>query len=299
MRGLASAVLLAALTLPPPAGAGPVRKVRDMMGRTVAVPARAARIVSLAPAMTEIVYALGAGDRLAGVTEVCDFPQEATRKPRIGGIYTPNLEAILSLRPDLVLASSEGNREEDVRALERLGVPVYVVRPLDFATVLVAIERVGELLGEADPAARLSGAMRARAAAITRAVAGAPRPRVLYVLWGDPVIVAGRDTLITDLIRRAGGDSVTGEEPLPYPRLSMEALVVRAPERIVLARHGLRSVDDRLREWRHLGLLAAVRAGRVQEVDGDLVHRAGPRVIEGLARLAALLHPDRWPGRTP
>src|SRR5206468_904245 len=130
-----------------------------------------------------------AGGRLVGVTDYCDFPAEAKRKPRIGGIYTPNLEAILNLGPDLVLATSEGNREEHVRALEELHLPVFVVRPVDFASVLESITRVGEVLDRAVEARRLVADMQGRADAIARAVAGLRRPRVLYVLWGNPLIV--------------------------------------------------------------------------------------------------------------
>lgn len=267
----------------------------DMLGRRVAVPARPVRIVSLAPSMTEMLYAVGAQDRLVGVSDFCDYPPEARRKPKVGGIYTPSVEAIVALRPDLVLATSEGNRPEDVRSLETLGLPVYVMRPLDFDSVLASIARLGEVLGDPAGAARLVGDLQGRADAIARAVAGVPRPRVLYVLWGSPLISSGRDTLITDLITRAGGESVTAGDALPYPRLSIEMALERRPERVILARHGHLGIDDQLRMWDSLGVLPAVRAGRVQSVDGDLVHRPGPRIVDGLRALAHALHPERVP----
>ncbi len=284
-----SLILSLAVGAGTPAGAA---EVVDMTGRRVAVPETAARIVSLAPSLTEIAYAVGAGDRLVGVTDYCDFPAEATEKPKVGGIYTPNFEAILSLRPDLILATTEGNREEHVRELERLGMPVYVVRPVDFATVLDSIARVGRLVGREAGARRVVERLRREADAIARTLNGAARPRVLYVLWGSPLIVPGRDTLITDLIRRAGGESVTGEEPIPFPRFSLEEALVRRPERVVIARHRHESVEERLREWRELALLPAVRQGRVQAIDGDLLHRPGPRIVDGLRTLARLLHPE-------
>jgi iron complex transport system substrate-binding protein len=293
---LLAVVALTGTTILARSGAGGTpREALDMRGRRVAVPVRAARVVSLAPSMTEIVFALGAGDRLVGVTTYCDFPPAAKTKPRIGGIYTPNLEAILDLRPDLVLATSEGNREEHVRALEDLHLPVFLVRPVDFASVLESIARVGEVLDRAADARRLVADMQARADAIARAVAGARRPRVLYVIWGSPLIVPGRDTLITDLIRRAGGDSITGQEAQPYPLFSVEEVVARDPEWIILGQHGEASVDDRLREWQALTLLPAVRRGHVRPVDGDLVHRPGPRVVDGLDALARIVHPERIP----
>jgi iron complex transport system substrate-binding protein len=267
-------------------------ETRDMIGRRVNVPAGPRRVVSLAPSLTEIAFALGAGEHLVGVTDFCDFPPEARQKPRIGGIYTPSFETILSLRPDLVLATTEGNREDHIRELGNLGLPVYVVHPVDFASVLESIGRVGRLLGHDAEARELVGRMQREADGITGALAGSGRPRVLYVLWGDPLIVPGRGTLITDMIRRAGGDSVTGTEPLAYPRLSVEEALARQPERVVLAQHGVSSVADRIREWRHLTLLPAVREGRVYGIDGDLMHRPGPRLIDGLRRLARLLHPE-------
>jgi iron complex transport system substrate-binding protein len=294
MRWWFGAVLLVAVVTVP---LGPVRagEVVDMLGRRIAVPAQPARVVSLAPSLTETVFALGAEARLVGVSDSCDYPAEARRKPRVGGIYTPSFEAILALRPDLLLATSEGNRLEHVRGLENLGLAVYVVRPVDFVSTLESIARVGALLGREGEAAVLVAAMRRRADQLARAVAGTPRPRVLYVLWGGPLIVPGRETLITDLITRAGGESVTAAEPIPYPRLSLEAAVERRPDQVILARHGTASVAEQLRAWEPLAAIQAVREGRVQGVDGDLLHRPGPRIVEGLRALARILHPDRVP----
>jgi iron complex transport system substrate-binding protein len=283
------ALVLAAAVLGRGAAAG---EVRDMLGRRVALPDGPLRVVSLAPSATEIVYALGLADRLAGVTDYCDFPADAKKKPKIGGFYTPNFEVILTLKPDLILATSiEGGREETFRGIEALGVPVYVLRPVDFSAVLDSIDRVGRLLGADAAGARLSRAMREEADGIARALRGAPRPRVLYVLWGNPLIVPGRDTLITDLIQRAGGESVTGDEGAAYPRLSLEEAVARRPDLIVVAQHGETSVDRRLAEWQHLAVLPAVRHGRVHPIDGDLIHRPGPRIIDALRLLARMFHP--------
>jgi iron complex transport system substrate-binding protein len=288
----AGLALLAALPLALPARAGRL-EVRDMTGRPVSVPARPARVVSLAPSLTETVFALGAGERLVGVTDHCDHPPAAGRIARIGGIYTPNLEAILSLRPDLVLATAESNRPEDVRAIEALGAPVFVVRPVDVASVLESVERVGAVLGLPGEGRRLRASLRAGIDAVTAAVGGAPRPRVLYVVWGEPLVVPGRGVLITELIHLAGGESITAALPAPYPRLSVEEALAGRPEWVVLGETDGRPVEARLREWGALALLPAVREGRVRAIDGDLVHRPGPRVLEALRALAAALHPGR------
>jgi iron complex transport system substrate-binding protein len=285
-------VVLALLLAGAPVPALAMELVTDMLGRRVAVPARPVRVVSLAPSLTEVAYAVGAGDRLVAVTDNCDFPPEVAGKPRIGGIYNPNFEAILSARPDLVLATTEGNREEHLRRLLALGLAVYVVKPVDLPSVLDAIGRVGRVLAQTAETERLVAALRRDADGVARSVDGARRPRVLYVVWGSPLIVPGRDTLLTDLIRRAGGESVSGEEPQDYPRFSMEEALARRPERIVLGGHGRRSVEEHLRLWPQLRLLAAAREGRVGVVDGDLTHRPGPRVIEALRELARLIHPE-------
>jgi iron complex transport system substrate-binding protein len=270
-------------------------EVTDMLGRRVRIPDHPARIVSLAPSITETVFVLGEEDRLIGVTDYCDYPPEATRKARIGGISNPNFEAILALRPDLVIATSESNYAEHVERLVSLGLPVYVVRPVDWETVLESIERIGDVLGRDVVGRAQVAAMRRDADAIGRAVAGSPRPRVLYVVWPNPLIAPGRDTLINDLIRRAGGDSVTGDEPLLYPRLSLETVVERRPDRIIVGRHGQETVEELLRGWERLGSVTAVREGRVYGVDGNLVHRPGPRMVEALRALARVIHPERVP----
>ena len=269
--------------------------VTDMLGRRVRVPDHPARIVSLAPSITETVFALGEGDRLVGVTDYCDYPPEATRKPHVGGISTPNFEAILAVRPDLVIATSESNYAEHVERLVSLGVPVYVVRPVDWETVLESIERIADVLGDGAAGRAQVVAMRRDADAIGRAVAGASRPRVLYVVWPNPLIAPGRGTLINELIWRAGGESVTGTEPLLYPRLSLETVVERHPDRIIVGRHGQETVEELLRGWERLGSVGAVREGRVYGVDGNLVHRPGPRMVEALRALARVIHPERVP----
>jgi iron complex transport system substrate-binding protein len=269
--------------------------VTDMLGRRVRVPDHPARIVSLAPSITETVFGLGDGDRLAGVTDYCDYPLEATRKPRVGGISNPSFEAILALRPDLVIATSESNYAEHVERLVSLGLPVYVVRPVDWDTVLESIERIGEVLGRQEVARAQVAAMRRDADAIGRAVAGLPRPRVLYVVWPNPLIAPGRDTLINQLIQRAGGESITAAEPLLYPRLSLETVADRRPDRIIVGRHGQETVEELLRGWERLGSVSAVREGRVYGVDGNLVHRPGPRMVEALRALAHVIHPEQVP----
>jgi len=275
---------------------GHARIFKDMAGLQVSLERPPARIVSLAPSLTETIYALGAQESLVGVTTLCDYPPEARRKAKVGGMVNPSLEAILRLRPDLVLATTEGNRGETIAELTRLGVPTYVVSPKSLAGVLESVRRIGELIGREETAGRVVADLARRRDRIVEATRGRPTPTVLYLVWADPAIVPGRDTLIADLIHLAGGASVSAEERIDWPRLSLEEIVARAPEVIITPIHNVAHVDDGLRRWREQKIFVpALRTGRVHAVDGDLVHRPGPRVVDGLDALARAIHGGALP----
>lgn len=275
----------------PAAAAG----VRDMTGRAVGVPPAVRRIVSLAPSLTEILFALGAGDLTVGVTDFCDYPPAAGAKPKVGTVLAPNPEVVLTLHPDLVLATTEGNRQETILLLERLGLPVFVVRPEGLDGVYASIQAVGRLLGRPTRARALVEVMRSRVRWVAEQVARRPRVRVLYVLWPDPLITAGRGSVIDDLVRLAGGENVAGRIALRYPRLGLEEVLRVDPEVILLAGMGARPLrPEAVQGWEGWQVLRAVRAGRVQSLDGDLLHRSGPRIVEGLEAMARALHPDAF-----
>ena len=272
-------------------GAGLAFPVTDQTGRRIELAGPPERIVSLVPSVTEIVFTIGAQDRLAGVTDFCNFPAAARKKPRVGGMIAPNLESIVALRPDLVVATTEGNRQETFNQLAALGIPVYLVSPATVDDVLELIARLGRLTDRAAAADRLVGQLRARIQAVSARVAGRPRPRVLYVLWQEPLIVPGHGALVSELIALAGGDSVTADGGAGYPRYSMEAALARNPEVILIAGHdGTASPLVRAR-WERFTQVPAVRAGRLHVVDGNLMHRYGPRIVDGLEALARLIHP--------
>jgi iron complex transport system substrate-binding protein len=271
--------------------------VRDMLGREVVLPGPPARIVSLVPSVTEIVFSLGAQDRLVGRTDFCDYPQAVRTKPSVGGMVNPNLETLVALKPDLVIGTDEGNREETFRQLERLRIPTYLIHANRIAETVDLIARVGELTGHQADAPRLTGEMLRRVEAVRRAVAPFPRPRVLYVLWPDPLIVPGRASMLTELIEIAGGVSITAGDGDAYPRLSLEAAVTRAPEVIILADHSTgASTAGRAapEKWQRLVSVPAIRAGRLHSADLSILHRYGPRVPEGLETLARMIHPEAF-----
>src|SRR5262249_33171171 len=155
-------------------------------------------------------------------------------KPRVGGMLAPSLETLVTLKPDLVVATTAGNREETFGQIAELRIPVYVVNPTRVADVIDLISRLGALTGRESAAARVAAALNARIGAVSARVRALPRPRVLYVLWPDPLIVPGRGGLVSELLALAGGDSVTADVGEPYPRLSLEAAIARAPQVIIL-----------------------------------------------------------------
>jgi len=268
--------------------------VSDQTGRSLGLAGPPRRIVSLVPSVTETLFAIGAQAVLVGVTDFCDYPREAGRKPSVGGMVAPSLETIVTLTPDLVVATTAGNREETFTQLDRLRIPVYLVNPTRLADVLDLIARLGALTGHEAEAARLAASLGARIKAVSERVTPLPRPRVLYVLWPEPLIVPARGTLVSELLALAGADSVTADGGNGYPRYSLEAAVAGSPEVIILARHGGRPGPMAGDKWQRFAELPAVKSGRVYTVSGDLLHRYGPRVVDGLEQLARLIHPEAF-----
>jgi len=292
---LRPALALMLVTVLAPATAAALN-VTDQTGRRVTLPAPPRRMVSLVPSVTEALFALGAQDLLVGVTDFCDYPPAARRKPSVGGMLAPSLETLVMLGPDLVIATTAGNREETFAQIERLRIPVYLVNPASVADMLDVISRLGALTGHEAAATRLVASLDSRIKAVAARVATRPRPRVLYVLWPEPLIVPGRGSLVSELLALAGGDSVTADGAQPYPRFSLEAAVARAPEVILLASHGSRQGPMARDKWERFSGLPAVKSGKLYTVDGNLLHRYGPRVVDGLETLARLLHPEAFAG---
>jgi iron complex transport system substrate-binding protein len=268
--------------------------VIDQTGRRVDLLAPPARIISLVPSVTEILFTIGAQGRLVGRTDFCDYPAEARRKPSVGGMLAPSLEGLVALKPDLVVATTAGNRHETFDQIARLKIPVYLVNPVTVSDVLELLGRLGRLTERVDAADRLVATMRERIEAVSARVAGRPRPRVLYVIWPDPLIVPGRGALISELIALAGGDSVTADGGMGYPRYSMEAALARNPEVIVLASHGSERSPLVRSKWERFSQVPAIAAGRLYSMDGNLMHRYGPRIVDGLEALARLIHPEAF-----
>ncbi len=251
-----------------------------------------ARIVSLAPSITEIVYALGGGERLVGVCGQCDHPEAVARLPRVGGYLSPSVEATLGLRPDLVLAvPSPGNREA-VRAIERAGVRVLVVHDRTLEDLWASIRDVAGALGVDAAGDRLAAELRAGLDAVHARVAALPARRVLVIVGHDPLVAVGRDTLQDELVAIAGGVNVAADAGSVWPRITLELVVARAPEVIVDAAMGSEAAGRAL--FAGLTTVPAVQHDRILALRTDALYRAGPRVPEAARALAAAIHPEAF-----
>lgn len=270
----------------------------DSMGRNVILSSVPMRIISLAPSITEIIYFLGLGERLVGVTRFSYFPKEAQKKPKVGAYTDINVEKVITLNPDLVIATADGNKRGDVEMLEEARIPVYVVNPRKVNQVLDTIERLGELCGVADRAKRLVSCLRKRVTSAIKAVRNKGKPLVLLVINVKPLMSVNGSTIHHDIIQLAGGRNMTGDQPITYPKLSMEEVISKGPDVIIISSMERRAEFEKARkEWFKWTTLPAVRNGSVYLIDSDLIDRAAPRIVSGLEEMARLIHPEiEWKG---
>jgi iron complex transport system substrate-binding protein len=270
-----------------------IRQVTDEAGRIVTVPARIERFISLAPNLTEIVYAIGAGDRLVGNTTYCDYPAEARNVAKVGDTLHPSIERILALHPQLVLISTASQLEAFTSQLAEHQIAVFVTDPHDLEGVFRSIQNLGELLNQKDQADELVSSLRRRATAIETAVGSSPPVRVFYQLSGEPLYTAGQDAFVTDIIRRAGGQSVTADVPGAWPRYSAESALAAAPEAIILPTGGsMGAANSTIAPA--LQKSPAARNGKIFKINDDHLTRPGPRSVAGLEELAYALHPEAF-----
>jgi iron complex transport system substrate-binding protein len=251
------------------------------------------RIVSLAPNLTEILFALGLDSAVVGVTDYCDYPPAARNKPRVGGMLNPNLERVLESHPDLVLMSGSGNMKSDYDKLTASGVAVFVTFPKTVDSVLTSIAHIGTLTGRSATADSLVRVLRNRKAELLRIAEGAPRRSVLMLLSLSPIVAIGPGTFLHELLTLANGENIARDAAMAYPVLSREEILRRQPDVIIATSEIARSADDILRAYPEWKNLKAVQQKRVVLVDASVVSRPGPRVIEGLQTILQALHPPR------
>ncbi|MBC8207619.1 MAG: cobalamin-binding protein [Desulfobulbaceae bacterium] len=269
------------------------REMIDPIGRNLIVPASPARVVSLAPSLTELVYSLGREELLVGATLYSTFPEAARALPRVGSYVRLDLERIVALKPDLCLAVKDGNPRHVIERIESLGIPVFVVDPISIDEIMTTIVALGDLLGACPAAEALAADMAARIDAVGAQVAeAAHRPALFFQVDAAPLISAGEDTFTGRLIRMAGGENLAAGG-IPYPRYNWEDILRLAPEVVVItSMAGGHNPEDLIAEWQKWPQIPAVRSGRIHVVEADFFNRPTERLVQGLEVLAALIHPE-------
>lgn len=278
-----------------PVPATQFRDVVDETGREVRVPQPVLRIVSLAPSLTETVYALGIQDRLVGDTDYCDYPPDARTKHKVGGALNPNLEEIVSLHPDLVVATKRLNRLETVAALQTLQIPAYATDPETIEQIISSTARLADILGVPDAGESVAADLRRRLADLRQRLSRVKPKRVVFVVWDEPLISVGKGTFIADALRYAGAVSVV-DSSQAWPQISLEDVVRQQPDFLIFAQSHAPdgSVDtDALAKrpgWRGL---EAIRNHRIAVIS-EAVNRPAPRIISAIESLARQLHPEAF-----
>ena len=264
----------------------------DDIGRRVYLAKPARRVVSLAPSATEILFAVGLDSEIVGVTTFCDYPPAAKAKPKIGSSIQ-NLEAIIGLKPDLVLAvKSEIVRPDILAKLEQLKIPIFILSPKTIEDILGHIGTIGRLVGRDREARTVAQGLRDRVHEVRSRMASVKPVRVFYVVNTDPLISVGSGSFIHQMLELAGGENIVGQTTISYPKVSLEEVLRRDPEVLLFpvgTSEGIPEAEQQ--RWRKWTTLSAVRHNRLHQVKAELVNRPGPRVVDGIEALAKAIQP--------
>jgi ABC-type Fe3+-hydroxamate transport system substrate-binding protein len=286
MKRLLSLLSLTAI-LAGPCFAG--RTVTDEMGRTVVVPDHPHRVICLMPNVTDTVFALGAGDDVVGISDYTKYPAAALTKPSVGDLIKPSIETILSLHPDLVIGTQPTGPMEVTGQLERAGIPIFLVSPHGIAGIFHSVETIGMALNRTPQADALIRSLQRRMDAVRARTKGLTAPRVFMPIWYDPITTIGKNAFITEIIDRAGGRSVTDDLSTEWPQISMEVVLERAPDALLLVRGG-RTTLNVLEDRPGWSSMTAIKARRAYYVD-DRINFPSPVAIDALEDLAKQFHP--------
>ena len=273
--------------------------ITDDLGRSVVIDAVPQRIVSLAPSNTELLFYLGLGDKVVGVDSYSDYPEAAKAIPKVGGLYDPDIEKMVSLRPDLVVVT-KGHEKQVIPELEQLGIKVVGLDAKDLDGVLADVKLLGDITGESKRAGQLVDTLRKRIKAVsdkTKELSDLQRPRVLFVVWHDPIWAAGKQTLADDMIIKAGGINIASVLDASLP-LSLEKVVESDPQ-VIVASVGDVGSEILPFQWAktepRLANIAARKAEpqRIYEA-GDIYQRPTPKAVDALEELVKFLHPELY-----
>jgi len=293
-------VALLSFTQPPPVGGGeggtayPVEVVDDL-NRTVVIQKEPERIVALSPSTAEILYYLGVFDRVVGVTDYSDYPPEVSEKERVGGYWEPDVEKIINLTPDLVIGVNTPAQINDVLPMmEEAGIPMVILDPRTIEDIYANILLVGKIVNVTDKAEEVVADMKEKIEGVEKALEGVSDTKVFYIVWNDPLMTAGPDTWISEVIEIAGGINIFNDATTSWPTVDLEEVIVRNPDVIVLSAHcGLTPEDIYTNEsW---STINAVKNGSVLVFpDENLLVRPGPRIADGVLEMAKMLHPEAF-----
>ena len=291
MKALFALVVLFATALW--AYSSPCATFRDALGREVPVPAPPKRLIALAPNLTEILYALGLGERVVGVTHHCNYPPEVALKPKVGSYINLSVERIISLAPDLVIGTVDGNERIVLDLLQQARIKVFFVNPRNVTQAIDTIFLVGSVCGVPDRARQISDRLTLRVNQIVESTRAAKKPLVFLQINLQPIMTVNRNTVHHDLVHLAGGENMTADEPVTYPRISLEEVIRRKPEVILVSSMEREARFEKARpDWLQWTSIPAVKQGRVHLIDSDLIDRPSPRLVDGLEVMAKLLHPE-------
>jgi iron complex transport system substrate-binding protein len=270
-------------------------KFKDEVGREVAFSFPPKRIVSLAPNVTEILFSLGLDEEIVGVSIHCNFPEKAKTKVQVGSYISLDFERIVSLKPDLIIATGAGNTRDMVERLGKLGFPTYVIFPKNFSDVLRSIGHISQVVDREKEGMGIIKEMKRRRQRVVELTQGLPKPRVFLQIGDAPIVTVGKTSFGDDLIHLVGGENIAGKEKEMYPRLGMEEILKRSPEVIIISSMNPKGDYQKIvQEWSRWKTIPAVKNGRIYLIDSDLVDRPSPRIIEGLEEIARIVHPERF-----
>jgi protein-L-isoaspartate(D-aspartate) O-methyltransferase len=265
---------------------------KDFLNKEVTINYPPKRIISIAPSITEILFAIGLDEEIVGVTEYCDYPPKAKEKTKVGGYYTPSLEMIVSLKPDLVVAAAEGPNESNIEKLTRLGVPCFVINPRTVNEIIETMNTLAQVTGKEATAKKAIDELKDRIARVDKRVKSIPmekRLKVFYALDHADLYTTGKDTFVNDLIVRSGGINIAGDSN-GWFKYSLESLVLKNPDVIITGRMENQKLEDIVAMWKKYKMLPAVANNRIYTIDGNWLNRPGPRAIDALEQIIEFLY---------
>ncbi|MEJ7847792.1 MAG: helical backbone metal receptor [Pyrinomonadaceae bacterium] len=266
-----------------------VRVMTDDLGRTIRIPVKVERAISLAPNLTEIVFAVSAGDKLVGVTSFCNYPLEAKSIQKVSDTLTPNIENIIALRPQVVFVSTASQLESFMQTLNEQNIAVFVTAPDGIEGIYKSIQDVGSILGQSTNAEEVLTGLKKRVSFVENQTAGTERPKVFVQIDKNALYTIGKESFITDIVHRSGGVSATADVGTAYPKLSKETALALRPDVIILSEsEGNREPNDVFKNS------PAVGNRKVFSIDADLLSRPGPRIVDALEQIAKDLHPEKF-----